>query len=227
MTISYFNTMCIVIAISCITLYLRWVNKRINKVEEKQFNAICDKTLRKLISKGKIIITGLEDEDIQPASIDIRISNDFLRMSNLKANIEGEDVDIEQDIYIGKGKPVHYESYSVSNNDWFCINPGEFVLASARSYLKMPTDIVAFIQGKYSVGRQGLLVQNTGIVDPGYEGKITLELVNITKSKIYIKPGQNVAQIIFFYLDSNASNPYHKVKLDNIENEEKKAEEIK
>jgi dCTP deaminase len=202
-----------------IVLYIRWINKRINKLESKHHNVLSDKTIRKLIAKGKLVVTGIQDEDIQPASIDIRISNDFLRMTELKTNIEGEDVDIRQNIYIGKGKPVHYESHTVSDNEYFMIRPGEFILASAKSYLKIPDNIVGLIEGKYSVGRQGLLIQNTGIIDPGYEGKVTLELFNITQSNIYIKPGEKIAQIMLLRIDKHASNPYNKIKIENTTTE--------
>lgn len=219
MTTDIFIILCVVIAMTFIILYLRQINKRLNIIEKNNYNAISDTSLKNLIDKGKLVVTNINDTDIQPSSIDIRVSNDFLRLSQLRANIEGEDVDIQQSIYLGKGKPVHYESYNISDNDWFEIKPGEFVLASARSYLKIPTNIIGIIEGKYSIGRQGLLVQNTGIIDPGYEGKITLELYNITKSNIYIKPGQNIAQIVFFYLDKPANNSYNDIKNNKEEGE--------
>lgn len=215
MNTNYIHLLCI-IGIILLTFFTFWLNSRINELESKHHNVLSDKTLKKLISKGKLVITNIQEKDIQPASIDICISNDFLKLSELHTNIENEDVTIQQNIYIGKGKPVHYQSQTIPDNEWFCIKPGEFVLASAKSYLKIPTNIVGRIEGKYNIGRQGLLIQNTGIIDPGYEGKITLELFNITKSNIYIKPGQNIAQIMFFYMDKHASIPYS----INIENDD-------
>lgn len=216
MGINYIHLLCI-IGIILLTFFTFWLNGRINELESKHHNVLSDKTLKKLIAKGKLVVTNIQESDIQPASIDICISNDFLKLSELRTNIEGEDVNIQQNIYVGKGKPVHYQSQTIPDNEWFCIKPGEFVLASAKSYLKLPSNIVGRVEGKYSIGRQGLLIQNTGIVDPGYEGKITLELFNITKSNIYVKPGQNIAQIMFFYMDKHASNPYNTLNSEEDE----------
>ena len=58
MTISYFNTLCIMVIIVMIVLYIRWINKRINKLESKRHDVLSDKTIRKLIAKVKLVVTG-------------------------------------------------------------------------------------------------------------------------------------------------------------------------
>jgi dCTP deaminase len=72
----------------------------------------------------------------------------------------------------------------------------------------MPDRVAAFVQGRSSIGRIGLTVQNAGFVDPGFTGHITLELVNESPVTIYLKPGYPVAQLVFFDV-SPVNDPYH------------------
>jgi DNA-binding MarR family transcriptional regulator len=63
-------------------------------------------------------------------------------------------------------------------------------------------DIVAFVQGRFSLATIGLLV-NPGIsrIDPGYKGKISIVLHNIGKLPITLYPGMQVISLSFAKLD--------------------------
>lgn len=63
--------------------------------------------------------------------------------------------------------------------------------------INLPSHLAAFVQGRSSIGRAGLTVQNAGYIDPGFHGHITLELKNETSSTISIRPGYPVAQIVY------------------------------
>lgn len=43
----------------------------------------------------------------------------------------------------------------------------------------------------------GLFIQNAGWVDPGFEGKITLELFNANRCAIRLDVGRRVGQLVF------------------------------
>ncbi len=72
----------------------------------------------------------------------------------------------------------------------------------------MPDDLTAFVEGRSSLGRMGLFIQNAGWVDPGFKGEITLELYNANRCAIEIKAGRRVGQLVFAELDDIALNPY-------------------
>lgn len=88
------------------------------------------------------------------------------------------------------------------------IESGEFMLASTREVLTLPADMMAQVQGCSSIGRTGLFVQNAGLVDPGFSGTITLELLNAGREAIALHPGQRIAQLSFCELTSPAERPY-------------------
>ena len=95
------------------------------------------------------------------------------------------------------------------HSDKYLLMPGQFVLATTMEYFKLPNNMTAFVEGRNSIGRLGLFIQNAGWVDPGFEGEITLELFNANRCAIELQAGRRVGQLVFAQLDQNADNPYH------------------
>jgi len=54
----------------------------------------------------------------------------------------------------------------------------------------------------------GLFIQNAGWVDPGFEGKITLELYNANNFPIELEAGRRICQLVFGTMDATALSPY-------------------
>jgi dCTP deaminase len=90
----------------------------------------------------------------------------------------------------------------------FELGPGEFALGSTVEHVRLDPCIAGRIDGKSSVGRLGLLIQNAGFIDPGFEGEITLELLNVRKRPMLLWPGMRIGQLCLFELRTPAENPY-------------------
>lgn len=72
----------------------------------------------------------------------------------------------------------------------------------------MPDDLIGLVQTKSSIARGFLLIHmGAGLVDPGYEGTITLEIVNLSEFYYALRPGIAVARLVLMRLKS-AVNPY-------------------
>ena len=154
---------------------------------------LSDKTIRALLSSGQLEINPLEDVQIQPASIDIRLGNSFSI--------------IETDI----GMPVHMDSvinYRNIKSEKYLLLPSQFVLATTMEYIRLSDNMTAFVEGRSSIGRLGLFIQNAGWVDPGFEGEITLELFNASNCAIELHAGRRIGQLVFAQLDRDAEKPY-------------------
>ncbi len=154
---------------------------------------LSDKTLREFLDKKKLIIEPLDEIQLQPASIDLRLGTHYLKvaeqrsaMLDLVTKPEYEEI-IQKEVII----PAH-----------------AFLLATTREYVKLPDDLTAFVEGRSSIGRLGLFIQNSGWVDPGFEGEITIELYNANSLPIKLKSGMRICQLVFAQLDQNALNPY-------------------
>jgi dCTP deaminase len=88
------------------------------------------------------------------------------------------------------------------------LEPGEFSLASTVEVVHMPDDRLGFVSGKSSNAREGLLVEAAGLVDPGFRGTITLELLNMSDYTLDIREGMRICQLSVAVLDTSTDTPY-------------------
>lgn len=80
--------------------------------------------------------------------------------------------------------------------------PGGTVLACSEEEVAIPYDRLGFIQTKGSIARGFLFVHFCdGQIDPGYRGKITLELLNSSDFYYKLKPGMPIASLFFMQTD--------------------------
>lgn len=111
----------------------------------------------------------------------------------------GYDIRIRQSV---RFRPGHREgSFTVelfgeSLADRQSINNGRFALASAIEEFNMPDDLVGIVHDKSTWARRGLSVFNT-VIEPGFIGGLTLELVYHGEGELIIPAGSGIAQVVF------------------------------
>jgi dCTP deaminase len=154
---------------------------------------ISDGTIKELIEKGDLVITPFNKDSIAPASIDLRLGSGFLV------------VDHHQMKSLSLDEPVKYRKIE---RDSVILPPHHFLLATTLEKIKLPDYISGKVEGRSSVGRMGLFIQNAGWIDPGFEGDITLELYNANELPIEIKAGRRICQIVLSYTDKAVEKPY-------------------
>lgn len=81
---------------------------------------------------------------------------------------------------------------------------GRFVLASSIERFQMPTDLLGVVHDKSTWARKGLSVFNT-VVEPGWHGFLTLELVFKGNEHLIIPAGAGIAQVLFHELENHAT----------------------
>ncbi|MCU7904760.1 MAG: dCTP deaminase [Candidatus Thiodiazotropha sp. (ex Epidulcina cf. delphinae)] len=152
--------------------------------------------LLKLLYREKVeerlIITPLLNPDLQinEASIDIRLGNDFIvtRRGNL-AQLDPALQDIREH--------RHQTTHFVNFKECFYLHPQELVLAGTLEYFRLPVDVAASVTSRSQWGRAGLVIATATAVHPGFCGTITLELLNLGEVPLALYPGTSVAQIVF------------------------------
>ena len=154
---------------------------------------LSDKTIQSLLQNGTLSISPLEDDQIQPASVDIRLGNTF---------------SIVEDSSTGILTFTNKIAYKEMQAETYLLLPGQFVLATTKEYISLPDDLTAFVEGRSSLGRMGLFIQNAGWVDPGFAGEITLELFNANRCAIELQAGRRIGQLVFARMDQAALHPY-------------------
>lgn len=103
--------------------------------------------------------------------------------------------------------PMVKEAWQDATGRFVLLGPGEFTLAAAVEHFSMPTDILGIVHDKSSLARLGLSVFNT-VIEPGWNGYLTLELINKGPEPIRLVEGQAIAQVVFHRLDEAAERPY-------------------
>ena len=160
---------------------------------------LSDRTIRAEIAAGRIVVKPIDLDDVQPASIDLHLDSRFLVFANTRQpyiDVRQPLDELTEAVEIDAGKP-------------FMLHPGEFALGSTLERIELPDDLVARLEGKSSLGRMGLLIHSTaGFVDPGWQGRLTLELSNVARLPIALYPGMKIGQISFLRLSTPAERLY-------------------
>ena len=115
----------------------------------------------------------------------------------------GYDIRIKQEIIFRPGMTMG-PTIEVDGQ----LEHGRFTLASAIEEFDMPADLVGVVHDKSTWARQGLSVFNT-VIEPGFKGGLTLELVFHGNEELIIPAGAGIAQVIFSTL---AHDAYYKGK---------------
>ncbi len=164
---------------------------------------LSDSDIRARLAQGDLKVGPLEDEQlqIQPASIDVRLAEEFVvYRSNQVACLDPRDARTLSEA----SQRVH-----VPTGEAFILHPGEFALGSTIEEVAIPDDLVATVDGRSSIGRLAVVIHATaGFIDPGFQGQVTLELSNIGPIPVKLYPGMRVAQLVFHELKSPSAVPY-------------------
>ena len=166
---------------------------------------LSDRSLREQLAAGRIVIDPLDEELVQPSSIDVRISHLFRVFRNHTRAV----IDVKEDLQsLTELVEIPVGDDGVGD-EAFMLHPGEFVLGSTYERIAVPDDLVGRVEGKSSLGRLGLLIHSTaGFVDAGFDGHITLELANVASLPITLYPGMKIGQVSFMQMTTPAERPY-------------------
>jgi dCTP deaminase len=139
-----------------------------------------DADIRDRCSRSELVLSPFRQAQVQPASYDLRLGRSFI---------------------LQRGEPA-------VELDRLELAPGQFVLACTEEWIELPADLAASLSLRSSYAREGLDHSLAGWVDPGFRGELTLELRNSSDEPIELRPGDRVAQLVFFRLQTPSSAPY-------------------
>lgn len=162
---------------------------------------LSDRDLRLAMTPGKlppnrrhedplVIVPEPRDEAIQPASIDLRLGNKFIYWTR------------------NHDAPTGWDKIT-TETDTFWLKPNQFILAQTLEYVEIPRHLAAQVDGKSTLGRQGVTAHVTaGFIDPGFAGIITLEIKHLGYEGVRLNFGMDVCQLLVHRLSSPALRPY-------------------
>lgn len=136
---------------------------------------------------------------LQPASIDLHLGNEWLVPKPNYHN--GWDHSEITDSRF----PVEYEATVAES---FLIPAHGFVLVRTREVIGISDRLFGKVEGRSSVGRLGLIVETAGVVDPGFQGSITCELMNCLPNPLLVHAGMRGCQITFARVEGSTEGGY-------------------
>lgn len=111
----------------------------------------------------------------------------------------GYDIRIAEEVNFGRAPGGGRQVRTYVHGHRPVLTPGRFALASASEPFQMPPDMVGYVKDKSTWARQGLSVFNT-VIEPGWHGFLTLELVYHGDEGLHIPAGAGIAQVLFHKL---------------------------
>ena len=139
--------------------------------------------IKQLIEDGWILVDSSDinkkyipkKNQIQPASVDLKIGIIFRKEQRLSENTSVESVTK----YDEPGKTIE-------------LAPGEIVTVLTQEMIKLPDNIAGTLFPPNSLSVQGVLILNPGHVDPGYFGRVTVRLINFKEANLPLTVGETI-----------------------------------
>ena len=132
------------------------------------------------------LVEPFDPDMINPASIDVTLGN---------------TIKVEND-------NGGFTDFDISEQP-FWMPPGSFILAHTSEYVRVPNNLECIFQLKSSRGREGYEHALAAYIDPGFNGRITLELSNLRRFKeLPLRAGMRIGQLRFLKLDSLPMRSY-------------------
>ena len=148
-------------------------------------SVLVDWQIKNMIEKtGEIKVDPYDPTLVNPASLDIRLSEDFSVL---------ESVGI-----IDPTNPETFSFKSTKTKNWILL-PGETVLAGMLEKVSLSENLGCKVMGKSSLGRLALLnSSHAGWTDPSWSGVLTMEISNLSKYPIKLTAGMKIGQLVFY-----------------------------
>jgi len=181
---------------------------------------LCDTDIEKFLNDGKLVITPRPPESaISGVSVDLRLGNSFRVFKEHTTpfiDLSGPREEVNASL-----ENVMSKEIIIQEGDAFYLHPTELALAVTLEDVTIPADIVAWLDGRSSLARLGLMVHVTAHrIDPGWSGKIVLEFYNSGKLPLALRPGMTICALNFEVLSAPAARPYNTRKNSKYKNQQ-------
>jgi len=164
---------------------------------------LSDRDLKAALESRAIMVTPLGENAIQPGSIDLRLGGSVQRWINDPSR---PSLGYPRVLGLIGAQDMRAETYGLGET--FAIAPHEMLLAATMENVGLNPEHIGWLEGRSTVGRQGLQIHAAGLVDPGFYGTLTLELFNQAPFTLMLTVGQSIGQLVVAKLSSAAERPY-------------------
>lgn len=166
--------------------------------------------LRKAVEAGAIgFDPPLEEQQWGEASVDLRLSYSFTKLQNVTGVTISVAEGLQTLALTNLWKTMQLEEKDKFGHPTYVVlHPGEFILALTYEIIRVPTNLIALIEGRSTYARVGLSMHQTAPwIQPGWSGPIVLEMMNHGPLDIKLTPKvDRPCQLTFFELRTSLSD---------------------
>jgi len=145
--------------------------------------------IRRLVAAKKLVVDPFDDELVQPASYDLRLGDRVLA-SPLSPDILGNLIQLNE------------------KSPTYRIQSGQMIAAISAERLELPLDICGRFGIRSEFARRGLIAFGGLQLDPGFRGRLTLNLLNVGPEPISVTLSNPLFSVEFQTLDEPADAGY-------------------
>ncbi|MDO8513792.1 MAG: hypothetical protein Q7S37_04795 [bacterium] len=115
----------------------------------------------------------------------------------------------------------YLQTYHIDAGKRYVLRPGTFALAYTMRRYWLPCDLMGYVHGRSKTGRMGITVtRDAPKIDPGFCGRIVLELKHGGPFPLELKMGLKIGQMEFFTVEGEICAPYDELREDVVERQE-------
>jgi dCTP deaminase len=183
--------------------------------------------LRQAVEDGEIKFEpSLEERQWQAATINLRLGLKFTKWKSASAASISLAEGFEAVAALGLwSEKILKENDEHGNRETYPLPRDSFVMAQTYEKVSVPTNLIAMIEGRSSYARCGLTVHQTApFLQPGFSGRITLEIRNGGSLNISLIPIVEMpCQIAFLRLTSRVPDEqaYGARPTDSFQNQDR------
>ncbi|MCS7111376.1 MAG: dCTP deaminase [Ignisphaera sp.] len=155
---------------------------------------LSDFDLRNYIRSGRLTIEPFDEITVRENGLDLRLGNEVCEL--LPTN---EVLDPFKEVELSK----YYKCWKF---DEVVIKPLGIYLLATTEYIKVPPELMAFVELRSTFARLGLSIPPT-IIDGGFEGQITIELHG-SAFPVSLRANTRFLHVVFSKVVSPIEKPY-------------------
>ena len=163
---------------------------------------IGNERIRQLVNNEQLI-SDFDENCLKHCSYKLRIGKlikpggailfDFQTTKQVKLNWAQKGMKYLRDKAFPEDKAKRLNGFDVVNYRYE-LKPNELVVFQTREQIKMPMNLSASYSALDSIAKEGLLLINASIVEPGYEGYLSGVLLNFSSKTFLIRPDHEIAE---------------------------------
>lgn len=139
----------------------------------------------KLIESGSLVIEPFDKVIVRENGLDLRVGREYAVYA-----FEGQVIDpCQVDDVNGLFSIVEARDGKI------VIPPRSFILLTTMEYVKFPNNVVGLCNLRSTLARYGLSITPT-VIDAGFEGNITIEVINNSGNYVVLRPGMRFLHVI-------------------------------